>query len=88
MDTPIDLQIADGLVRQARLNDAIIETLAAVRDALEAVSDEGDDQREAIGSVAGEVARLNQRVESLTATVGRLMLLIEPLEPELHSVKT
>ena len=43
--------------------------------------------REDIGSIAAECSRINQRIESLTATVGRLMQKVEPLEPGLHSVK-
>jgi hypothetical protein len=87
-ELPIDLQLADALVSQAMLNERIVATLAAVRDVFGVIGDMERELREDIASIAGEQARTNARMESLTATVGRLMTLVEPTGgPELHSVK-
>ncbi|HVE35384.1 MAG TPA: hypothetical protein VNC18_17595 [Gemmatimonadaceae bacterium] len=85
---PIDLQLADALVSQAMLNERLVAALASVRDALGAVDEVATELREDVATIATEQARVNARMESLTATVGRLMTLVEPTGgPELHSVK-
>ena len=84
---PAELGILDSLVRQSRLNDAITEVLHTMLKSFE-VADEADGElREDIAGLAVEVARLNTRVASLTETVGQLMVKVEPLPTELHSVK-
>lgn len=83
----VQLMVADALAGQSRSNDAVARVLHAVAVSIEKQDESGYALREDIGSIAAECSRINQRIESLTATVGRLMQKVEPLPPDLHSVR-
>lgn len=83
----MQLMVADALAGQSRSNDAVARVLHAVAVSVEKRDESGYALREDIGSIAAECSRINQRIESLTATVGRLMEKVEPLEPGRHSVQ-
>lgn len=90
MDTDaldVQLMVADTFASQGRLNDSLGRVLHAVAVSVEKRDEGSYELREDIGALAAECSRINQRIESLTATVGRLMQKVEPLEPGLHSVR-
>lgn len=90
MDTDaldVQLMLVDALASQGRMNDAVSRVLYAVQVTLTKADEQFAEQREDIGAIAHECSLLNQRVESLTQTVGRLMQIVEPLPAELHSVR-
>lgn len=84
---PTELQVLDALASQAILNERIGSVLQSLHETQRDEESEVDELREDIGRLATEVAHVNQRMESLTATVGRLMAAVESPETELHSVK-
>lgn len=83
----VQLMVADTFASQGRLNDSLGRVLHAVAVSVEKRDESSYELREDIGSLAAECSRINQRLESLTATVGRLMAKVEPLAPGLHSAK-
>lgn len=81
------LMLADSLASQSRMNDGVTRVLHALAVSVEKADDRYDGQAEDIGALAHELALVNQRIESLTATVGELIRQAWPHPEPGHSVK-